>query len=85
LLEFLEPVLNEDHLGDGRGLRLFELDHEESLSIQGQIITTYGRRTKIPGPLKKHMRHAGREAAVSSDFHGPNLISPSIEKLFPVF
>ncbi len=26
-LEFLEPVLHEDHFGDGRWLPLFRLDH----------------------------------------------------------
>ncbi len=28
-LEFLKPVLHQHHLGDGLGLSLFELEHEE--------------------------------------------------------
>ena len=84
LLEFLEPVLDEDHFGDRRGLSLLELDHEESLSILGQIIAAYGVSRRISGPLKKQARLAGREAAVSPDVHNPHLILPSVEKLFPI-
>ncbi len=41
-LEFLEPVLDQDHFGDRLGLPLFQLDHEKSLPIEGQIIGAHG-------------------------------------------
>ena len=34
-LEFLEPVLDQDHLGDRRRRPLLELHHQESLPIEG--------------------------------------------------
>jgi hypothetical protein len=38
-LEFLEPVLDEDQFGHRLGLSLFELHHQESLIIHGDIPT----------------------------------------------
>jgi len=37
-LELLEPVLDEGHFGDRRRLPVFELDHEKSLRVKGQVI-----------------------------------------------
>jgi hypothetical protein len=84
-LEFLNPVLDEDHFGHGLGFVLVVLDHEKSLRVEGQIIAAYGRAgDRVSGSLKQQSRLAGRELSVCPDSHGPHLILPSVEKLFTV-
>lgn len=78
-LELLEPVLDEDHFGDGRGHPLLELHHEESLRIKGQVIASYRMADIISGMLKKEARLARRKSAVRPDIDDPDLILPPIE------
>ena len=59
-LEFLEPVLDEDHLADGRGLPLLHLNHQKSLLVEGQVIVAYGTKGTVSGFLKKQARLSGR-------------------------
>ena len=82
--EILEPVLDQYHFGDRRRLPVFELDHEKSLPVEGQVIGAYRVSAIESGFLKQEARLAGREAAVCPDIHDPHLILPSIEKLFAV-
>ena len=83
-LEFLEPVLNQDHFDDRRGLLLFELDHEKSIPVVGQIIAPHRISRPVSGFLKEQARLAGHEAGVCLDIHDPHLILPSVEKLFAI-
>jgi len=52
-LEFLEPVLDEDHFGHGLGLPLFHLHHQEPLAVGTQIPASDGRSMRLSPLLKK--------------------------------
>ncbi len=87
-LEFLEPVLDNDHLRHGRRLPLLLFRHEKALRrVVGQVIATYGLTEVISGLVKKRVRFAGW-ASVNRNIHDPHLsrqlFRASIKKLFAV-
>jgi hypothetical protein len=83
-LEFLEPILDEDHFGHGLGLPLFHLHHHESLAVEGDVPASHWRCLSMSSLLKQEAGFAGREACVRSNIHRPHLILPPVEQLLPV-
>jgi hypothetical protein len=57
--QLLEPVLDEDHLGQGLGFSFFEFHHQESLSVGRNVPAAYRMATRVSRLLKQEAWLAG--------------------------
>ena len=85
--QFLKPVLDEDHFGQGLGLPFFAFHHEESLSVSRNVPASDWGTTKVSRLLKHEARLAGGKTGPGLHIDRPDLIcwsSPPIKQLFAV-
>ena len=80
----LEPVLYEAHLSCRYGFPSFKLDHEESLPVEGQVTSAYGKTGLVSRFFKKQARLADHQAALCPDINDHHLIPPAIKKLLAI-
>ena len=85
-LKLLEPVLDEDQLGHGLGFPLFELHHQESLVVGGDVpVAERMIGDAVSWLLKKQTRLTSGEGRSDLNIDDPDLAGPPpVEELFAI-
>jgi hypothetical protein len=84
--QLLKPVLDEDHFGDGLGLPLFKLHHQESLSVRRDVPGADRTSRTVSRLLKQEARLAAGKTGPGLNIHDPDLarLSRPIKQLLAV-
>ena len=77
--QLLEPVLHEDHFGQGLRLSVSELDHQESPSVRRDVPGTDRVAVRVSRLFKQEAWLADEKTGPSSNINDPDLLFPAIE------
>src|SRR4030042_4599578 len=83
-LEFLEPILDEDHFSHRLGCPRTHMHHKESLAVRRHVKRAYRTSQEVICVRDQKARFACRKTGIGSDVHGPKLVLPSVEQLSSV-